>query len=67
MDTATITRTKTHIVIKIPIIKLAAVRRASIDSHEKGAVADGLRAVTQGHMSKPLKTKREVLSFLRKL
>lgn len=65
--TTTVTRTKTHFVIKIPIAKTGAGRRISIDPEEKRAISDGFRAIAEGRASKPLKTKREILSFLRKI
>lgn len=67
MDAATITRTKTHLVIEIPIARLKASHRTSINLEEGRAISDGLGAIAERRMSKPLKTKREILSFLRKI
>ena len=67
MTTATITKTKNYLVIKIPIKRLETVRKIRMGSEEKKAVAEGLRAIATGRVSRPLKSEREVISFLRKL
>jgi len=67
MTTATITKTKNYLVIKIPISKLATDHKIHMATDDQKAIAEGLRAIAEGRVSRPLKTAREVTSFLRKL
>ena len=67
MTTATITRTKDHLVIKIPLGSLVGERKLVIASEDQKAVEEGLRAIAEGRVSKKFRTAKEALSFLRKL
>lgn len=67
MTTATITRTKDYLVIKIPLGRLAAERKIDIVSEDQKASEEGLRAIADGRVSKKFRTARGAISFLRKL
>lgn len=66
MTTATITRTKEYLVIKIPLQKMEE-RSFAISSKEEAIIRDGLRAMDAGRVSKRFKTAREAISFLKKI
>ena len=67
MTTATISRTNEYLVIKIPLRQLKRDGETTFSSEDEKAVKEGLRAIAEGRVSKPLKTKREILSFLENL
>ena len=66
MTTATITRTKEYLVIKIPLRNVVK-RSFSVSLKDQALIHEGLRAVEEGRVSKRFKTTREAASFLRKL
>jgi len=67
MSTATIIREKEYIVIRIPVKGMKKKQRAIISVEDKEAIQEGLRAIAKGRVSKPLRTAREAISFLRAL
>lgn len=67
MTTATITKTKEYLLIKIPLKNLAKEQDVSVFSEDEKAVHEGLKALAEGRVSKKFKTARSATAFLRKL
>ena len=66
MEPITITKTKDYLILKIPT-KALKYGRKDTSSNEKKIIQEGLNALEKGRVSKPFKTAREAIVFLRSL
>ena len=66
MNHVTVTKTREYLVLKIPL-RAVREKRFSISIRDRQAIAEGLRAIKEGRVSKSYKTAKEAIAYLRSL
>ncbi len=66
MNQVTVTKTKDYLVLKIPL-QAVRERKIFLSDNQRHAIAEGLRAIKEGRVSKPYKNAKEAIAFLRSL
>ena len=66
MNQVTVTKTKDYLLLKIPL-QAVRERRVSLSNGQRRVIAEGLKAIKEGRVSKPYKTAKEAIAFLRSL
>ena len=66
MEQITITKTKNYLILKIPTKGLER-NHGHFVSEEERVIQEGLKALEEGRVSKPLKGTKRAIAFLRNL